>query len=1258
MSPPPAFWDIETGGLSGHYSSIYSLGFHRGEEKKVFFARPEVGTTQSLWAKKNVWPSISSSPNIRTERELLTNFASLLESQAGGELIGWNTGYQPIPQEMGRRSALGFDIPMVMTRAAKYPGMQERLGKAFSGVTIRDLGSEMALAVATEVKKYPHLVDPDLFEQAASYADLGASFQTATGSNSRVVAEQLSKARYQFAGWKMEDIHQLAFGEKYQAHEVTSDISALQRLATVPSGALQGPEFVSRWNKLALERRITTKALRGATFGEDPATLFSSQISRGQKWGITGLEEKIQKEVASRGGDYSRVLSGMGIGEEVAETIGYSDQFVQRAIGGRRATLAIGKRVLDWGKKNPLLAGGLVVGAGVMAFSFSGKDDNYNTIEGLRHGGMAERKRRELTDFGSGYRGLVNLFRGTPKFIDTHKAQGNKFLSGAMETILESVRKAEFPNRPARHLSTYWTPNINEATGFALRTRTGRSVVTGQLSRIKAMPNDIFVANQQFLYRISRTIHEKQGFLRNIWSNWTGRGISEEARVEAEKLAREYWQGVDLEKIIQEAGKGRQGRDRLSYHTSHLEVLLPGEIKPDKIWKVNKFDSKFRSIPGRDDAYNTIEGLSHKGIAKDKRHELTDFGSGYRGIIKAPVSLFHFFGQTHAAQGSVDDITKKVLEFKKHLGGKETKNRLVALGLNQEAIKLETEAATSQVNRFLSELSLAKKAGHKQVITVSEVALDAVKNKQMSFKELKGLIRHEQVHLGARTKFGEKFLPGKAPEGWNAVLGELNYNAGRKETFFEEYVAYAAQDKYTRRTRANPLFPILGNSQAEYDELVKNLPESSLISVDPEKAARVGEQLRKRGQAKRASLLKANASRFSGKDDSYNTIEGLGHKGIASWFRKLFTDFGSGWIRKALSKGISPTRIASAASKLGTGMSDMPRLQFGAQALKLLKQDPAEAVKFLRKSQGITSREGERFIFGKELGEGGFGKSTEIYSTRRHGKFVLKEFKNIVKVSDVQPGTAIVGPGILVGHRRIEGFAKFTGEYMSSILRSAQKFGRGRLGPKFEAAMMKKAREHLGDLVPEVIGTTPTGLIMEHAGQAIPARYQGKALDFINQKWGEMWSSMGEGVRHFDPHLGNVMLRGGRFRIIDWGASSYGGYKKIGSSLGEESVGPVLSRESVDIGEKILETYTTNKKAELAAKATVIRRTFDFPVAPGETTTIDKIGSKTRTIDPVKWEQLHKEAQVSASIAAAQPGRKHLRSGNMTINQRIGKGRS
>jgi endonuclease YncB( thermonuclease family)/DNA polymerase III epsilon subunit-like protein len=59
--------------------------------------------------------------------------------------------------------------------------------------------------------------------------------------------------------------------------------------------------------------------------------------------------------------------------------------------------------------------GKLAIGVGLLAVGgllFSGKDDEYNTIEALQHGNMAEGIRRTYTDFGSGYRGLPSSLMG------------------------------------------------------------------------------------------------------------------------------------------------------------------------------------------------------------------------------------------------------------------------------------------------------------------------------------------------------------------------------------------------------------------------------------------------------------------------------------------------------------------------------------------------------------------------------------------------------------------------------------------------------------------------------------------------------------------------------------------------------------------------------------------------------------------------------------------------------------------------------
>lgn len=59
-----------------------------------------------------------------------------------------------------------------------------------------------------------------------------------------------------------------------------------------------------------------------------------------------------------------------------------------------------------------------LVGAGALfAYNMiSSKDDEYNYIEGMRHGGISGGSRKQNTDFGSGWRGLI----GVPEFIAKH----------------------------------------------------------------------------------------------------------------------------------------------------------------------------------------------------------------------------------------------------------------------------------------------------------------------------------------------------------------------------------------------------------------------------------------------------------------------------------------------------------------------------------------------------------------------------------------------------------------------------------------------------------------------------------------------------------------------------------------------------------------------------------------------------------------------------------------------------------------------
>ena len=84
-----------------------------------------------------------------------------------------------------------------------------------------------------------------------------------------------------------------------------------------------------------------------------------------------------------------------------------------------------GTRVADVIRKNPWKTGvgAFLSGGTTLAFAtrpdyratgvIPGGDDAYNVIEGLPHGGMGQDMRRDLTEFGSGWRGTLSSVAGT-----------------------------------------------------------------------------------------------------------------------------------------------------------------------------------------------------------------------------------------------------------------------------------------------------------------------------------------------------------------------------------------------------------------------------------------------------------------------------------------------------------------------------------------------------------------------------------------------------------------------------------------------------------------------------------------------------------------------------------------------------------------------------------------------------------------------------------------------------------------------------
>lgn len=100
------------------------------------------------------------------------------------------------------------------------------------------------------------------------------------------------------------------------------------------------------------------------------------------------------------------------------------------------------------------LVGGLAL---INQLRVSGKDDDYNTIEGLRHGGVAEANRKEMTDFGSGYRGSVSPIHHPEISPDYNEAEDvyryEMFRASKIGASEEELYK--WATRPDKEMSPY-----------------------------------------------------------------------------------------------------------------------------------------------------------------------------------------------------------------------------------------------------------------------------------------------------------------------------------------------------------------------------------------------------------------------------------------------------------------------------------------------------------------------------------------------------------------------------------------------------------------------------------------------------------------------------------------------------------------------------------------------------------------------------------------------------------------------------------
>lgn len=224
-------------------------------------------------------------------------------------------------------------------------------------------------------------------------------------------------------------------------------------------------------------------------------------------------------------------------------------------------------------------------------------------------------------------------------------------------------------------------------------------------------------------------------------------------------------------------------------------------------------------------------------------------------------------------------------------------------------------------------------------------------------------------------------------------------------------------------------------------------------------------------------------------DDAYNIIEGLRHGGTAQTMRRRFTDFGSGW--DAL-RGLA---------RAGETFGQMIKSKEFQKSLSIAKE-------------------------GKELGEGMFGKVTEMMSSFRG-----QEFRFARKTGEI-------------GHHEVQAMKAFEGRFAPTVYSS--KSVKGRID--MELFKGKTLAESYEEKMFAQLENVDTEFLMKNPDFAedVGGEFFKKGIGRYGRPFLKLRSS--SGWKHGDIYLGNIMIirtpqKGIKLGLIDWGMAKQSGIK-------------------------------------------------------------------------------------------------------------------
>ena len=485
-----------------------------------------------------------------------------------------------------------------------------------------------------------------------------------------------------------------------------------------------------------------------------------------------------------------------------------------------------------------------------------GRED-YNTIRGMKHGWFG-RQRKQTTDFGSSYRINSN-------FIE-------KYFTGQFGLDIETMGVKATPEsilqigiqRPSGKL---YEINVQQQTGFQVPHF--HKEVGGLGDYYKTLD----ITKQQPFHK---TIDEEQ---RRVYRTIASR---EKAEVLSRNMLRS---GTPANVIIHNANfeirhfRSWMGVDKVPFNFS------------EEYWDLIKGNNTARFEESR----QTILGLLSP--EKARTNDINRQVNVYRQILK----------DARRGRSIIDtmELAKTMNALAMQKGLIPTTGEL-ALGTNVEFLA-KTILGKEEFHRAAQDVALQNALAPKLVKYIEEIQAGRTP------EELKGWIAEWQdprrLKVRAQRKAIESGIESLAAKGYHEVGSFSKY--GKKVHSYDELLEYLGKyGKYKqagitqgRRVSAFNLKEIVEEAQKGIGKY-----HQDLLKVQK---ARQPVQQRLIGIAKAAGIDKytklaavgglalagfAAYNLFSGRDDDYNTIEGLRH----GWFgesRKYLTDFGSGWKR-------------------------------------------------------------------------------------------------------------------------------------------------------------------------------------------------------------------------------------------------------------------------------------------------------------------------------------------------------------------------